>query len=382
VLQGIKNRFNNATVTYEPGALLTEVSAVPVPATSLRTGGAGSHPGLKAEYFTNEKLHGSPAVTRIDPEVNFDWTSLAPAPAIDQRSFSARWTGELVPAVSGDYRLGVAADDGARLWVNGKLFVDDWGNHNARVSAAPIHLEAGRAYAIRMEYFQHNWDAVARLVWAPPNLLDGAMNAARQADVITAVVGISPGLEGEEMDTSAPGFFGGDRVDIDLPRTQQQMLEALATTGKPIVVVLMNGSAIAVNWAQEHAAAILEAWYPGEEGGTAVADVLFGDYNPAGRLPVTFYKGVAQLPPFQDYRMRGRTYRYFQGDPLYGFGYGLSYSRFRYSDLRLSAPDIGTSGQLTAQVTVQNTSNRAGDEVVELYLTAPDNVESDSVACI
>jgi beta-glucosidase len=185
------------------------------------------------------------------------------------------------------------------------------------------------------------------------------------------VLGITPHLEGEEMDTSAPGFFGGDRVDIDLPKTQQQLLEALAATGKPIVLVLLNGSAIAVNWAQEHAAAILEAWYPGEEGGTAIADVLAGDYNPAGRLPVTFYKSVADLPPFQDYSMRGRTYRYFRGEPLYGFGYGLSYSQFRYSDLRASGAGEATN----VQVTVQNTSNRDGDEVVELYLTAPSNVD-------
>jgi beta-glucosidase len=369
-LQGIKSRFKNATVTYSAGALLTEVSSLPVPGSVLRTGGAGSQPGLRAEYFANDKLQGPPAITRVDADVNFDWTALAPAPGLNHDTFSVRWTGELVSQVSGEYRLGGAADDGIRIWLENKLLVDDWGFHNERSVTTPVHLEGGHAYPIRIEYFQHNWDAIARLVWVPPNLASDAITAARNADVVIAVLGITPHLEGEEMDTSAPGFFGGDRVDIDLPKTQQQLLEALAATGKPIVLVLLNGSAIAVNWAQEHAAAILEAWYPGEEGGTAIADVLAGDYNPAGRLPVTFYKSVADLPPFQDYSMRGRTYRYFRGEPLYGFGYGLSYSQFRYSDLHASG-----GAETNVEVTVQNTSSRDGDEVVELYLTAPSNVD-------
>ena len=206
----------------------------------------------------------------------------------------------------------------------------------------------------------------------PRPKLEDAIAAARRSDVIVAVVGISPQLEGEEMpDVSVPGFFGGDRVDIELPKPQQELLEAVASTGKPLVVVLLNGSALAVNWAQQHATAVLDAWYPGEEGGTAIADVLAGEYNPAGRLPVTFYKSVSQLPGFSNYGMAGRTYRYFRGEQLYRFGDGLSFSRFVYRDLKLSATEVKAGEPLHVSVSVQNASKRDGDEVVELYLDRP-----------
>jgi beta-glucosidase len=195
--------------------------------------------------------------------------------------------------------------------------------------------------------------------------------AAQQADAVVAFVGLSPDLEGEEMPIQVPGFHGGDRTDIALPEVQQQLLEAVAATGKPLVVVLMSGSALAVNWAQEHAAAVLEAWYPGEEGGTAIAEILAGLTNPGGRLPVTFYASLDQLPPFEDYSMRNRTYRYFQGKPLYAFGYGLSYSTFEYCNLKLSPADLQAGAPLTVQVDVRNTSKMAGDEVAELYLEFP-----------
>jgi beta-glucosidase len=178
-------------------------------------------------------------------------------------------------------------------------------------------------------------------------------------------------LEGEEMSIQAPGFKGGDRTDIGLPQAQQQLLEALAATGKPLVVILMSGSAVELNWAQEHAAAVLEAWYPGEEGGTAIAETLAGLNNPGGRLPITFYASLDQLPPFQDYSMENRTYRYFHGKPLYGFGYGLSYSTFEYANLKLSATPLQAGSPLTVQVDVRNTSRIAGDEVAELYLEFP-----------
>ena len=198
-----------------------------------------------------------------------------------------------------------------------------------------------------------------------------AVETARKADVVVALVGLSPSLEGEEMPVQLEGFHGGDRTSIALPQLQLDLLHAVAKTGKPIVVVLMNGSALAVPWAQEHAAAILEAWYPGEEGGNAIAATLAGDANPAGRLPVTFYADVNQLPPFDDYSMRGRTYRYFTGQPLYAFGSGLSYTTFAYSALKLSATQLKPGDSLTAEADVTNTGKRAGDEVVELYLTAP-----------
>src|SRR5207237_7596905 len=202
------------------------------------------------------------------------------------------------------------------------------------------HLQAGHAYPIRMEYRHTWWQATARLLWLPPNLSQEAVNAARKADVVIAVVGITPQFEGEESDSSDPGFFGGDRLDLNLPRPQQELLESVAATGKPLIVILTNGSALSVNWAQQHAAAILEAWYPGEEGGAAVADVLSGEYNPAGRLPVTFYQSVVQLPPFGNYSMSCRTYRYLLVQPLYPFGYGLSFSSFNYSDAKVSLAKV------------------------------------------
>jgi beta-glucosidase len=190
-------------------------------------------------------------------------------------------------------------------------------------------------------------------------------------DVVVAVVGITSQLEGEEMKVNVPGFKGGDRTSLDLPKDEEDLLKALSSTGKPLVVVLMNGSALAVNWADQHANAILDAWYSGEEGGTAIAQTLAGTNNPAGRLPVTFYKSVDQLPPFEDYAMKNRTYRYFEGQPLYPFGYGLSYSKFAYENLKLSVPQLKADDALAVDVDVHNTSSRGGDEVVELYLEFP-----------
>jgi beta-glucosidase len=184
-------------------------------------------------------------------------------------------------------------------------------------------------------------------------------------------VGITSQLEGEEMDVKVPGFSGGDRTSLDLPKDEEDLLKAVKATGKPLVVVLMNGSALSVNWAKDNANAILDAWYSGEEGGAAIAETISGDNNPAGRLPVTFYTGVDQLPDFSDYNMKNRTYRYFAGTPLYPFGYGLSYSKFAYSGLKVTAPSLKAGDPLGVDVDVKNTSARAGDEVVELYLSFP-----------
>jgi beta-glucosidase len=198
-----------------------------------------------------------------------------------------------------------------------------------------------------------------------------AIAAAKDADVIVAVVGITSELEGEEMKVSEPGFKGGDRISIDLPKPEEDLIEALAATHKPLVVVLTNGSALSVNWAKAHANAILDAFYPGEEGGAAVAETLSGKNNPAGRLPVTFYKDVSQLPPFENYAMKGRTYRYFEGTPLYPFGYGLSYTTFAYSGMTLPTRAVAAGKPVPVDVTVTNTGKLAGDEVAQLYLEFP-----------
>lgn len=371
ILDGIRKRFRNAKITTAIGAPLTETSATTIPAEVLRTGGANPKPGLNAEYFSNIKLSGAPALTRGDADVNFEWNNVSPAPGLPPGNYSVRWSGELVPPVDGDYRLGLNTDGGSRLYLDGKKIIDDWNPHGTRVMTTLVHLQGGRAYPIRMEYSHTWWESTARLLWLPPNLLQQAVDTARKADVVIAVVGLNSQLEGEESDSSDPGFFGGDRLDLDLPHPQQELLESLAATGKPLIVVLTNGSALAVNWAQQHASAILEAWYPGEEGGTAVADVLSGDFNPAGRLPVTFYKSVAQLPPFGSYSMNGRTYRYFTEQPLYPFGYGLSFSSFNYSD---AVPALTWSGSVVTRsvsVRVTNASSVPGDEVVQLYLSHP-----------
>jgi len=200
----------------------------------------------------------------------------------------------------------------------------------------------------------------------------GALEAAKNADAVIAVVGITSQLEGEEMPVTEPGFFGGDRTSIDLPQSEEALVEALAATGKPLAVVLINGSALAVNWINDHANAVLEAWYPGEEGGAAVAETLSGKNNPAGKLPITFYTGINQLPNFEDYGMANRTYRYFNGKPLYPFGHGLSYTTFSYGDLSLPTQAVAAGQRVDADATVTNTGKVAGDEVVQLYLKFPD----------
>ena len=300
--------------------------------------------------------------------------------ALANDGFSVRWTGMLVPPVTGDFELVVTANDGARLVVDGKTIVDAWTDTPvARALSGTVRLEAGREHAVVLEYYEAERDAEVRLGWRPPSAgspFDAAVDAARAADAVVYVGGLTAEVEGEEMRVSYPGFAGGDRTDIALPAVQQKLLEALHATGKPVIFVLTTGSAVGLTWAKENLPGIVVAWYPGQQGGSAVADVLFGDANPAGRLPVTFYESVAQLPPFADYNMEGRTYRYFRGEPVYPFGHGLSYTRFQYSGLRLSQPAAAAGDRVEAEVSVKNTGSRAGEEVVQLYVrgTAPDRL--------
>ncbi|MFL6229379.1 MAG: glycoside hydrolase family 3 C-terminal domain-containing protein [Pyrinomonadaceae bacterium] len=367
-LEGIRRHVSPQTkVLYAQGTPLMETSGVTIPASALHD--------LKAEFFANRRLEGAPVLTRDEKAVDFDWGMNTPAPGVPADDFSARWTGKLVPAVSGKYRLGATADDGLRVYLDGKLIAEDWTEHAPTTRTGEVTLEAGRSYDLKFEYFEGRIGAVAKLVWQPPALqMTGspyaeALDAAKQADVVVLVLGISAQLEGEEMNVTEPGFAGGDRTNINLPARQEGLLKAVAATGKPVVLVLLSGSALAVNWADANVPAIVQAWYPGEEGGTALADVLFGDYNPAGRLPVTFYKSVEQLPPFESYAMEGRTYRFFKGQPLYPFGHGLSYTRFRYSGLKVSSPHVSSNEKLTVSATVENAGRVEGDEVVQLYVT-------------
>ena len=375
VLEGLHNEFPDATINYVPGTQFLLKSASPVPAELLTTDGK---PGAKASYSKLDMTFGAetkPTIlaTRVEPGIDISASPL-PIEVTGLRPLAVRWEAALTPSDTGDYNLGLQASGFFRLSVDGKQITSAWDANN-ETKLGRVHLEKGKPVQIQVNYGVGESTApAARLVWSKVDLNPdpAAVAAAGNADVIVAVVGITSELEGEEMQVSEEGFKGGDRTSIDLPKPEQALLEAVAASGKPLVVVLTNGSALAVNWAKEHANAILEAWYPGEEGGAAVAETLSGRNNPAGRLPVTFYKDLSQLPPFEDYAMKGRTYRYFQGTPLYPFGYGLSYTTFSYSGLTgpTNAVPAGTPVAFEAMVT--NNGLKPGDEVAQLYLEFPD----------
>ncbi|HEY1658425.1 MAG TPA: glycoside hydrolase family 3 C-terminal domain-containing protein [Candidatus Sulfotelmatobacter sp.] len=365
-LEGIRKQFPSSEISFDPGMnFLREQTVVPTSVLSAENG----QPGLNAEYFFST----APQTVRIDSTINLqlsnpDSSAVAPPPGM--KEFSVRWTGFLTPTESGSYKFGLNGSMN-RLWLDGQLIVDDALLHDPIPTLKTLHLEKGHRYSLRVEFLRGGFST--RLVWL--HLINDpiaeALAAAKQADVSIAVVGITSQLEGEEMKVDLPGFKGGDRTSLDLPKEEEDLLEGLQATGKPLIVVLMNGSALAVNWAKANANAIFDAWYSGEEGGTAIAQTLAGINNPAGRLPVTFYKGVDQLPPFDDYAMKNRTYRYFTGEPLYPFGYGLSYSTFAYSNLKLSSTNLHAGDPLTVEADIKNTSPREGDEVAEVYLTFP-----------
>jgi beta-glucosidase len=287
------------------------------------------------------------------------------------------WNGFLQPPETGEFNLGVSAEGSyASLTIDGRQIAQEFlmNQRGMHAKVGHIHLEQGKKVAIKVVYSRtKSGPARARLIWSKydPAPDPAAIAAAKNADVVVAVLGITSQLEGEEMPVTEDGFKGGDRTSLDLPKPEQQLLEALAATGKPVVLVLANGSALSVNWANEHVNAILESWYSGEEGGAAVAETISGKNNPAGRLPVTFYTGIGQLPPFEDYSMNGRTYRYFAGKPLFPFGYGLSYTTFSYRGLELPRHTTKAGAPLTVIATVTNTGRREGDEVAQLYLSFP-----------
>jgi beta-glucosidase len=344
--------------------------------------------------------------------VQTDWENALPVPQLATHDYSVRWTGSLTVPAAGHYVFTFEAGDSFpyspaesyRFVLDGKVLSEGslrqgndlsvMGNFTAipgasptappvmqfpKVPSIPVDFADNKPHDFRLEY-SHSGDQFGggvTLKWEAPAQaqLDEAVAQAKDSDVVVAFVGLSPQLEGEEMRIKIDGFNGGDRTSLDLPAPQQKLLEALSATGKPLIVVLQSGSAVALNWANEHAAAVLAAWYPGVEGGTAIARTLIGLNNPAGRLPITFYASLDGLPAFTDYAIqgagKGRTYRYFTGKPLWGFGYGLSYSKFKYGPVKLSAETIKAGDPLTATVTVSNTGTAAGDEVVEAYLKTP-----------
>ena len=387
-LQGLRQRLGERNIRYAQGAQLAMGVPATIPETALRSGNAI---GLKGEYFANPNLHGAPTVVRQDRVVAFNWDRVSPAAGIPGNEYSVRWTGELLPPGPGEYTLAVRVPrcfdckghDPVRLYLDDTLIVA--GDRNGkRIAADPntteqnletvVRFEDARKHRIRLELEHLGDDQGVRLEWIAPAeaQLAEAKHAVAEADAVVAFVGLSPDVEGEALQIDVPGFDGGDRNDIALPAPQHALLEQAKASGKPLVVVLMSGSAVALTWAEQHADAIVAAWYPGQSGGDAIARVLAGDYNPAGRLPVTFYRSTRDLPPYVSYDMKGRTYRYFTGRPLFPFGYGLSYTRFAYSAPSLSTTVLRAGETLRVSTQVRNAGNRAGDEVVQAYLTYPE----------
>jgi beta-glucosidase len=377
VLEGLKAEFPEAQITFVPGTQFLRNDGDVVPASVLTT--PDGQPGLKVEFSTGEVFSGvkpTPLATAQATALDLKLEDI-PQEASGQFPLLAEWNGFLTPTETGDFNVGVRVEGTfAMLTVDGKPVAQEFvlGQPGMHAKVGRVHLEQGKKVAIKVNFAQStSGPTQAQLIWSKydPKPSTEAIAAAKNADVVIAVLGITSELEGEEMPVSEEGFKGGDRTSLDLPKPEQELLEAVAAAGKPVVLVLSNGSALAVNWAKEHANAILDSWYAGEEGGAAIAETLSGKNNPAGRLPVTFYTGVDQLPQFEDYAMKGRTYRYFAGKPLYPFGYGLSYTTFSYSNLTLPKQAINAGDPLTAEVTVTNTGDREGDEVAQLYLTFP-----------
>jgi len=377
VLEGLKAEFPNAQIDFVPGTQFLRNDGEPVPPSLLTT--PEGQPGVKMDFATGELFLGKQVHLASRPAGNIDLKAEdIPSEAAGKFPLFVEWSGFLTPPETGDYILGIKAEGSfASVSADDKPVAQEFmmSGAGSQSKTGRIHLEQGKKVAIKVRYGRTQPGTMRmQLIWAKYDRTPSpeATAAAGKADVVVAVVGITSELEGEEMPVSEEGFQGGDRTSLDLPKPEQELLEAVAAAGKPLVVVLMNGSALSVNWASEHANALLEAWYSGEEGGAAIGETLSGSNNPAGRLPVTFYKDVSQLPPFEDYAMKGRTYRYFEGTPLYPFGFGLSYTQFAYSSLKLPSAPVKAGEGLDAEVTVKNTGKTAGDEVVQLYLTFPD----------
>ncbi len=380
--EGLKKALPGAKVLYALGSPhATGLPAVEIiPSQALFQDAAATKRGLKGEYFANRKRTGSPVMTRVDSVVNFSWINGAPSAKLSAYDFSVRWSGYLKAPADGWYQLDMSGSSEYQFYFNDSLQFQynspDGFDHRHKA----VYLEAGQTYPVKIDYANAGANAIAKLNWAVPNqdYEAEALRIAQSADAVVLCMGLSPRIEGEQMDVKLEGFDAGDRTKLELPEVQQKLMKRLAALGKPMVLVLVNGSAVAVNWEAANLPAIVETWYGGQEAGTAIADVLLGRYNPAGRLPVTFYTSENELPSFTDYNMKGRTYRYYKGKPLYEFGYGLSYTTFSYSNAKLPS-EAKTGSPLTVSVEVQNTGAMDGEEVVQLYIKKPGGVEKHSL---
>jgi beta-glucosidase len=371
VLTGITNKVTPDTrIIYAEGSDLAEGihNLTVIPSRYLQA--PDGRQGALGEYFNNREMTGEPSFTRIDDQINFYWEHLSPRQDLPDDDFGVRWTTYLTAPETGTFALGSWGSSFYEVYFEGEKIISERNEHHAFHKEYSVNLEAGKKYKIEVLYKNFAGDADMKLLWARPrtDITEKAVKAAKEADAVVLVLGLSQRLEGEEMPIRIEGFLGGDRTNLNLPAVQEKLLDAVAATGKPLVIVLTSGGALSVNNAQDKAAAILLAGYGGQQGGNAVADVLFGDYNPAGRLPVTYYKSIEQIPAFENYDMTGKTYRFFKQEPLYPFGYGLSYTTFSYSNLIV--PENATAGSpVNIKVTIKNTGRMDGDEVVQLYLT-------------
>jgi beta-glucosidase len=367
MLEGLRQAVGPAkTVRYAPGPGRVARQFVTVPARNLASDADGKPvSGLRGEYFDNDALEGSPRFVRTDPRVDFGWTLNSPGPGIPFDWYSVRWTGRLTAPPEGVRTLGVEGNDGYRLYLDGALLIDNWKKQSFGSRVVPVTLRPDTTHDVRLEFFESTGNARVKLVWdggAPSErdrdqLIAAAIKLARQSDVAIVVAGLE---EGEFR----------DRAFLRLPGRQEDLILAVAATGTPVVVVIVGGSAITMLRWIDRVGAIVDAWYPGEQGGHAVADVLFGSANPAGRLPITFPMGEGQLPLFYNHKPTGRGDDYLDltGQPLFPFGFGLSYTTFSYSGLRIEPAVIGPGGTATVRCTIRNTGARVGDEVVQFYL--------------
>lgn len=328
--------------------------------------------GMAACYWNNKTLEGEPAVKKTYTlPLHFDTGGATVfAPGVNLTDFSARYSGVFRPERSGTIVMAAEGDDGYRVRVNGKEVINYWGEHASEKRTCTFDVKAGEEYVIELDYMQAQGEAnlgfdFGEYLDFEPEQVIGMLG---DAEVVIFVGGISPKLEGEEMHVNHPGFRGGDRTDIELPEVQRILLKKLKEAGKKVVFVNCSGSAVGLVPEAEVCDAILQAWYPGEQGGRAVADVLFGDYNPAGRLPITFYRNISQLPDYEDYSMEGRTYRYMKEKPLFCFGHGLSYTDFRYGKIKVDRKKVTCGDSVVVHVPVKNTGSRDGDEVVQVYV--------------
>jgi beta-glucosidase len=373
-LQGIRNKMSTgAEVIYEEAINFTNDTLLAYGDVTNQYSWEGKK-GFKAEYFNTVELKGEPQAVRTEPKLDNSWQEgEGVISKIVATNFSARYTTNFTASKDGDITFEIEADDGYKFFVNDKETLNAWQRNRWGARTFKLSAKKDSVYKLVVEYWQGDGKANVALRSGnfERNDLEAMLNRIKDAEAIVFVGGISPQLEGEEMRVDYPGFNGGDRTSILLPAVQTELMKKLQATGKPVVFVMMTGSAIATPWESENIPAIVNAWYGGQSAGTAIADVLFGDYNPAGRLPVTFYKSDTDLPAFSSYDMTNRTYRYFKGEALYPFGYGLSYTTFQYGNLTVPAA-VKTGKDITVNVKVTNTGKTSGEEVVQLYISGQD----------